>query len=544
MSSLRSKRFWIWTAGVAGLIVVSLVVAGIILSRKFEPYIREQTVLYLEKRFESKAELKSLKVSMPMKSPLQVLLNKGRGAKVRVEGVGISLRHHGRTDVPPMFSMDGFHFEIDLPTIWERPARVPIVRLNGLSLNIPPKGDRPSLTGGMEEQDADQGGMRSDPKPPSGTPSVIIDEILADGARLAMMPRDPAKAPLVFEIRKLRLTSAGPQVAMRYDAEVVNAKPPGLVKAQGSFGPWASGEPSLSPLSGDYTFHDADLGVFKGIAGTLSSKGSFRGLLGGFVVDGVTETPNFRLTSSGNPVPLKTEFHAIVDGTNGNTLLQPVIATLGSTRFHCQGGVVRGKDDAGKTVVLDVVMQQGRIDDLLRLAMKGGKSFLRGGVGLKMKFELPPGKGEIADRLNISGDFSLNDARFTSRTVQDKIDSFSRAGQGRPKDEAIDEVPSNIEGTFKLAGGVIRFSSLQFTTPGAEVALRGRFRFSDESLAFRGKLRLDAKVSQTQSGWKRYVLKPVDPFFSKEGAGTLVAIQISGSRNDPQFGLDRGLPID
>jgi hypothetical protein len=36
------------------------------------------------------------------------------------------------------------------------------------------------------------------------------------------------------------------------------------------------------------------------------------------------------------------------------------------------------------------------------------------------------------------------------------------------------------------------------------------------------------------------VLKPVDPFFAKDGAGTLLSIAVTGSREDPKFGRDRG----
>jgi hypothetical protein len=51
---------------------------------------------------------------------------------------------------------------------------------------------------------------------------------------------------------------------------------------------------------------------------------------------------------------------------------------------------------------------------------------------------------------------------------------------------------------------------------------------------------LDVKVSQTQTGWRRWVLKPIDPFFSKRGASTFLHIKIVGSAKDPQFGLDPG----
>jgi hypothetical protein len=52
-------------------------------------------------------------------------------------------------------------------------------------------------------------------------------------------------------------------------------------------------------------------------------------------------------------------------------------------------------------------------------------------------------------------------------------------------------------------------------------------------------VRLQAKVSQTMTGWKRIALKPVDPFFSKDGSGTLLPIKVVGTREQPQFGLDR-----
>ena len=57
---------------------------------------------------------------------------------------------------------------------------------------------------------------------------------------------------------------------------------------------------------------------------------------------------------------------------------------------------------------------------------------------------------------------------------------------------------------------------------------------------FHGSLKLDAKVSQTMTGWKRWLAKPIDPFFSKHGAGTFLRIQVAGSSKDPKFGRDKG----
>lgn len=529
------RKWMIWTAAVAGLLLVGLFVAGLILARRFEPYLREQTVAYLQKRFASEAEFRDLKVRLPLGSPLQMLLNAGKGAHVQVEGKGLLLRYRGRRDIPPMFKMDAFRFTVDLNSLWNGPVRVPNVTLTGMALNIPPKGDRPKLTGNTKENPPEPDKKDDDD---SKKPSVIIDEVRADGTQLVILPKSADKAPLIFDIHKLRLYTAGPGVAMGYDAELTNAKPPGLIQSKGTFGPWDADEPSNTALTGDYIFNNADLGVFKGIAGTLSSTGKFKGELSDIDVDGEARVPNFQLTSARNPVPLKTKFHAIVDGTNGNTILDPVEAVLGQTTFVCRGGVVRYQGEKGKTVDLDVKMTAGHIDDLLKLAVKGPKPFLRGGFGLTMKMTLPPGQGEVADRLRVAGVFRLNDAHFTSSTVQDKIDGLSRRAQGKPGDETIDEVPTRLGGRFNLSQGLIDFSELKFSVPGARVELTGKFLFHSETLDFHGKAFLDAKVSQTMKGWKRFALKPVDPFFAKEGAGTRLKIKITGTRDKPSFGLD------
>jgi len=67
---------------------------------------------------------------------------------------------------------------------------------------------------------------------------------------------------------------------------------------------------------------------------------------------------------------LHTDFHAIVDGTSGDTYLQPVRAKLLTTSFEAAGSIVRTKDPAGHDVELDITLEQGRIEDLLKLAVR------------------------------------------------------------------------------------------------------------------------------------------------------------------------------
>jgi hypothetical protein len=228
----------------------------------------------------------------------------------------------------------------------------------------------------------------------------------------------------------------------------------------------------------------------------------------------------------------------LVDGTNGNTTLKPVTATLGSTHFTTSGAVFKHVGDTHRTIKLDVNMPQGRMRDVLRLAMKGDP-FMEGTINLKTKIEIPPLDGKVRDKLRLDGHFDVTEGHFLRSTIQDQIDSLSRRAQGQPKNEEIDEVISRMTGGFKLDDHVITFRDLTFGVPGADVQLDGNYDLHADNLEFHGALKLQAKVSQMVTGWKRWLLKPVDPFLSKNGAGTYLKIKITGNSKAPQFGLDR-----
>lgn len=516
------------------MLLAALFAGGWWLSRQIDPFVRKQAVAYLQSRFASRVNLMDISVSVSAGSPVQALLNRGRGGKVHVRIRELSLNRRDEFDRSPVIHVSEARADVDLESLWSSMVRVDPVELRGLEITIPPKRIPREAQSLQDERSAE-----SSQPALSRLPKVLIDNIRAENARLTILPRDSAKAPLVFDIQNLHMRSVGAGVPLRYVAILKNVKPPGWIESAGTFGPWEALSPSETPLSGSYDFRNANLGVFKGIEGTLSSTGKFQGRLSEIAVEGETRTLDFRLKSAGNRIPLHTRFKALVDGTNGNTRLQPLQATLGTSRFLIRGGVVRNSRDRGKTVDLDVHLVSGEIADLLRLAMKAPKPFLRGDAALRMRFVLPPGQGEIADRLTISGTFNFDDARFTTPAVSNKLDELSRRGQGQPRNLTITEVPARLAGDFSMAAGQIIFNRVGFSVPGAIVDLAGHYDFGSELLDFKGSLKLDAKVSQTQTGWKRWALKPANPFFSKHGAGTFLPVAITGSASSPKFGLDR-----
>lgn len=530
----RRRKWILWSAASVLVILAGLFGAGFYLSRRFEPFLREQTIAYLEGRFHAKVALASLRIRMPLKSPLDLLFHAGKGIKVRVNGGTLDIRLESMPEAPSILRMRKFDFDVDLDALLESKAVVNHVNLEGFEVNVPPKRDRTKVAGSLRADEPADGAKPS-------KLDVTIQDVHASGSTLTILPKEATKAPLVFQIHELRLSTGGHEAPMKYEAELTNAKPPGLIHCTGTIGPWVASGPSDTPLTGHYTFDNADLGVFKGIAGTLASTGDFAGTLDEITVDGETRVPDFRLTMSGNRMPLTTKYHAIVDGTNGNTRLEPVDAMLGATALTVRGSVVRNAGATGKTVDLRARMPAGRLENVLLLAMKGDKPMMKGGIKLNCRVLLPPGKGEIADRLGLKGSFELVDALFTSPDVQEGLDSLSRRAQGQPQNEEIDEIPSQMAGQFEMAGGRIDFPALQFAIPGAKVDLKGNYVFHTQLLDFRGTARMDARLSQMmKSGWKRLVLKTVDPFFAKDGYGMVAKIKITGTRDKPSFGLDRG----
>ena len=148
--------------------------------------------------------------------------------------------------------------------------------------------------------------------------------------------------------------------------------------------------------------------------------------------------------------------------------------------------------------------------------------------------------------MKLEGNFRIPAAHFTNGKIQGKIDLLSKVSQGvkhaAPDHAAADRagkvVSSDLMGRFALSQGILTFSYLHFLIPGTHADLTGQYSLDGNTFDFHGMLRLDARLSQMTTGWKSKLLRPIDPFFEKDGAGTEIPFKISGTREAPRFGLD------
>ncbi|MDR3724962.1 MAG: hypothetical protein P4K83_10805 [Terracidiphilus sp.] len=529
----RRRRWIIWTgAGVLAAMAV-LACAAWLVARRAEPWLRARIVSELAERFQARVELDGFHVRVA-----DGLWVEGTGLRIwppaSVEGIRVPGEQN------PLIRLEEFRFHapINLKQGVLKPGatiHVSMVELKGLQMDLPPK-TRFAHVGNAAP--------REGKAPLAGLARFQIDAMECANAKLTLETSKPGKLPVVVEIARLKIMHVGEDGRMSYEAELTNPKPTGTVRTKGTLGPWQTADPGETPVQGQYRFEHADLGTIKGIAGMMNSTGQFQGTLRELTVDGATETPEFQLSHFGTALPLSTRFHAKVDATNGDTWLEWVEARLGRSHMLVRGEVVRAVENGqpiGHNVNLNVHVDDGRIEDFLRLTSKTGTPLMTGTLTMKTAFDLPPGRDPVHERVRLKGVFALDQAVFTSEKIQSKIVELSARGLGEPekaKAAAGGMTQSAMHGNFTMAAGTVQIPNLEYSVPGATIEMKGAYGVEDGTLDFAGMARLQATVSQMVGGWKGLLLKPLDRYFKDEGAGTKIPIHISGTREAPEFGAN------
>lgn len=345
--------------------------------------------------------------------------------------------------------------------------------------------------------------------------------------------------PVTFELHSLTIENLALDRPFTFTVTMTNPEPLGLIEASGEIGPWRIDHPRRTPVSGEYSFTDVDLSTLAGIGGTLSSEGRFEGRVERIEVSGHTRTPDFYLSTARRRLSLTTKFQAIVNGTNGETYLRPVRATLARSHVVARGGVTKTRGRSGRTVALDVTVERGRIEDFLRLGFKQEPPPLTGGLRLTAAFVLPPGKHDWIKRLRLKKAELVIDRGHFPGEMQDKVDELSRRAQGRSEDEPVQDAAWDLRGILALEDGVAQLSKLTFRTHGATLDVNGTYAVEQDRFDLQGTARLQEEISDMADGIKSLPLKLLDPLFRDEGAGAVIPIRITGSRRAPSVSIDK-----
>ncbi len=454
---------------------------------------------------------------------------------VRVIGTGLVIRRHN--DPPDRTLITATRFVVE-PGLWHLlEGRARQVEMEGLRFTIPrrPPG-RPRL---IEEAADDMPTAAPRPQRPVRPDGVhaTLERLIARDAELIYISSRADGPTRVFNVSDVELIEVSFEYPMEFRAVLANPSPKGRLEASGSFGPFDPKDPGSSPVEGGYEFTDGDFNSIPGLEGAITSRGLFDGQLDQMQVDGTTDTGNFKLDAAGHALPLRTEFRAIVDGTDGDIRLTHMDARLADSAFTATGTITGVPGVLGKRIALDLEVPAGRVEDFLRLALPASRPLMAGDVTLITSFVLPPGDTPAIDRVELAGRIGVTDASFSSRATQARVRELSRRAQGKPADTPLERALMGLAGRFTYARGVARFSSLTFRTAGAAIGVRGTYTLASGALNFNGTARFDAKVSKVVGGVKGFFLKVADPLFRDKGT-SVVPITITGTHDAPRASVN------
>lgn len=494
---------------IGGLSAVVVIGGAAVLVAIRWPFTRDTIVRALQEKFSSTVELKTFH---------------GTYFTPGCVAEGVTFRRNSDQNAPPIATVEKLTIQGSYWGLFSIPKRVRRVRVEGLHIFLSPRSES---TG-------------NEPRPAAspGPSALVIDEIIADGAAVEYASGESGTEPLKFEIHKLTLNSVADDRPMSFHAALLNPKPPGEIHTDGQFGPLQPQSVGHTILSGSYIFQHADLGVFPGIGGTLSSTGTFNGVLEHVEVGGSTDAPDFQVTRSNHTVHLTTQFHAIVNGMDGDVALQSVQAQFERTSVVAQGEVANKAGSEGKTVSLTVTEQQGRIQDWLRLFSKADPPALIGTMNFRAQVLVPPGKGNFIERVNLQGDFGIDAASLTRLTTQANVNNLSQVAQGGKESSNPASVIEDLKGHVLLKDVIATLSDLSFSVPGALAHVHGTYGLLTEEVNLHGTLQVDNKLSKGSKGIKSFLLKFVEPFLQKKNAGEIVPIKVGGTFHHPSYGLD------
>lgn len=508
-SGKNGARRWILVS--AAVVLPAIAVVGILLAFNW-PFSQAAVTKTLEDRFVRQVKIRKFR---------STFFPPGFVAE------GVEFLHRKRKDLPPLISVETLTLRSGYIGMLRIHKMVNDVQVAGLHVRVPPK-----------NPDASQ---QTFPLTNSTSGKTLtIGEITTDNAVLEFLSDQPDADRFILRIDHLTLDHVGENDPITFQARFNNTEPPGEVRSSGQFGPWNEDNPGSTPLSGSYRYEHAKLGVFEGIAGTLSSQGKFSGTLGQIKAEGQIDVPDFTVAGSGHNEHLASSFQAVVDGTNGDTDLTRVESHFGGTTVISQGEVKGHPGQHGKTVMLGMNVPQGRIDDLLRLFTNSPQPAETGNIRLQTKLELPPGPQPFLRRLRMDGKFGIASGRFTSADVQEPVNRLAESARGETKKQQQADrstVLSNLTGTVSVNGGVAKLSRISFTEPDTVAELQGTYNLIDKKLDLRGVLHTSGKLDDTKSGFKSFVLKALTPLLKKKTV-TVVAFIITGTSDKPSFALD------
>lgn len=382
--------------------------------------------------------------------------------------------------------------------------RVREMRLNGVRVEIPDH-----VPGPVQHQ-------------PISIPTTVTD-LDAPGAVLEIHHHR-------LDFPHLHLSNLAKNKSIRFDVTLFQPELVGQAHFSGSVGPFDLHNVGNTHLSGQFRLDRLDLQRFQAVSGSVSAEGRFGGSLGAADITGRLKIPQFSVTHSGNCEGLTAEYEAVVNGTQGNVTLKSAAVHFLASTLRARGSVI---GDA-KTTELDIAGDGIHAQDLLHMFVHG-YSPITGSLSMNAHVRIPPGRDSFLDRVQLDGNFSIDDGIFTRRETEEKIDQLSMRASGRKHDPISSDVACRLASQLRLRHEVATLTDARFVVPGAIARGSGTYNLRNHAIDLQGIVAMRAMLSQAATGFKSIISLPLDPFFKKGGAGAVLPVRMTGTYDHPVF---------
>jgi len=146
--------------------------------------------------------------------------------------------------------------------------------------------------------------------------------------------------------------------------------------------------------------------------------------------------------------------------------------------------------------------------------------------------------------VRLRGDFGITGGTFMHDDTQKKLNDLSLRTQGQKiSDDNKEDSPkalSNLRGQVEVLDGIVHFTDLSFTIPGASARMHGTYSLIDEHVDLHGELRVDTKFSKTEKGVKVALTRAVELLAARsKGNGEVLPVKLTGTYSHPSYGLDK-----
>jgi AsmA-like protein len=435
----------------------------------------------------------------------------------------VTFYRHGDTSIPPLITVRRMTVSGNWFSLLFHPHLLRSIQLEDVHIQIPPSGTP------AHQKDFEQTGPKSESK-------ITIETIAVDHATLDFLKKGQAPMRFIFAPADVHNVKQGQPFT--FSASIAIPKPNGLVKTQGTLGPFTASHYQGTHISGSFDLIHADLRNIDGFSGMAKATGRYEGTLDRLEVTGEASSPNFRV-SDDHAVPVNVQYQILVNGPAGDVQVQHSVFRSGDSTITATASITGHP----KTTHVDFQTKDGNLMRYLQV-IEHGEPETQGRATFQASAEFTNGPEPFLKRLKLNGEISLDHVSFISKQQQ-TMDAFSARVRKNPPDDPQASSQSNPPEIFAEASshthfddGVAYLPDVVVTIPGAKGKLKGTFNLLNYKVHLTGTAKLQKGLSHTSTGWKSVLLKPLAPFFRHKNAGTVISIAVTGTSQKPNLTQD------